>query len=164
MVADQSEVLVGLKISLAPQWHIYWKNAGESGYPTTLHWSFSQQEWRAGKLQFPAPYLYEYEGMTGYALKNNLFYSIPCLPRLAPPALTKGSHLEGRFDALICNESTCLPYELEFSLQFEKVQRTKNLLKKIFLFLRMLRVKSPSMHLKNCPLRQVLTGDMENSF
>ena len=24
-----------------------------------------------GELEFPSPYLYEYEGMTGYALENN---------------------------------------------------------------------------------------------
>ena len=119
-VADQSEVLVGLKISLAPDWHIYWENAGESGYPTTLHWSFSQQEWRAGKLQFPAPYLYEYEGMSGYALKNQ-FVLLNTL--IAPSNFDEISHLEGRFDALICNKSTCLPYEFEFSLQ---LPRSKN--------------------------------------
>ena len=127
-VAEQSEVLVGLEISLAPNWHIYWKNSGESGYPTTLNWSFSQEKWRAGPLQFPAPYLYEYEGLRGYALKNR-FVLLSTL--FAPPKLKELSILEGRFDALICNESTCLPYEFQFSLQLPRSEKQKLIEKNI---------------------------------
>ena len=127
-VAEKSEVLVGLEISLAPDWHIYWKNAGESGYSTTLKWSFSQEKWRADPLQFPAPYHYEYEGISGYALKNQ-FVLLNTL--FAPSKLEEVSKLEGRFDALICNESTCLPYEFQFSLQFPRSQKQELIKKNI---------------------------------
>ena len=69
-LADEQSIWVGFQIQLAPKWHIYWKNAGESGYPTTVGWEVPEG-WNAGTLQFPAPYLYEYEGITGYALENN---------------------------------------------------------------------------------------------
>ena len=72
-LAEEQSIWVGFQIQLAPGWHIYWKNAGESGYPTTVGWELSKG-WKAGTLQFPAPYLYEYEGMTGYALKIILLY------------------------------------------------------------------------------------------
>ena len=115
-VSPNAEIWVGLVVSLSPQWHIYWKNQGESGYPSTLRWKLPLG-WVADSLQFPAPYLYEYEGMTGYALEHNF----TLLARLvAPPSIEGQVEIEGTFDALICNESTCLPYEHSFSLNLEK--------------------------------------------
>ena len=106
VVSPNSELCVGLQISLAPDWHIYWKNAGGSGYPSTLKWKLPQ-DWKAEPLDFPAPYLYQYEGMTGYALENNFTLLVTLI---TPPQLKEQVSIQGFFEALICNESTCLPY------------------------------------------------------
>ena len=37
--AARQPVWLGLQISHAPDWHTYWKNAGDSGMPTELHWA-----------------------------------------------------------------------------------------------------------------------------
>ena len=110
------QIWIGLEISLAPDWHIYWKNAGVSGYPSTLRWDLPRG-WSASPMQFPAPYLYQYEGLSGYALKNNFIL----LVQLSMPETTeRNPKISGVFDALICNESTCLPYEFKFSLDLNE--------------------------------------------
>ena len=116
VVVHGGEVWVGLKISLKPDWHVYWKNSGESGYPTTIQWSLPEG-WMVGELEFPSPYLYEYEGMTGYALENNF----TLLAHLQAPDSFKDSigktvKVSGTFSALVCNEASCLPFERSFSL------------------------------------------------
>ena len=124
VVSPGGEVWVGLQISLVPNWHIYWKNAGEAGYPTTVQWTLPDG-WNAGELQFPAPYLYAYEGMTGFALENNF----TLLTRLKVPESFNSSErsaytVNGSFNALVCNDASCLPYEKSFSLKFELVEET----------------------------------------
>ena len=64
VVAPASQVALAVQIFLEPEWHIYWENSGDSGYPTTIEWSLPDG-WSIGELNFPAPYLYEYEGITG---------------------------------------------------------------------------------------------------
>ena len=46
--------IVGLYFKLEPGWHIYWKNAGDSGEPPHIHWTLPEGV-TAGAMQFPAP-------------------------------------------------------------------------------------------------------------
>lgn len=117
VVAPASQVALAVQIFLEPEWHIYWKNSGDSGYPTTIEWSLPDG-WSIGELNFPAPYLYEYEGITGYALANNF----TLLAELtAPSNLSIGESIDvsGTLDALVCNASSCLPYRYTFSLEIK---------------------------------------------
>jgi thiol:disulfide interchange protein DsbD len=46
-------VRVGVLFTLDPGWHIYWRNAGDSGKPTELTWRAGSAE--IGPTQWPAP-------------------------------------------------------------------------------------------------------------
>jgi thiol:disulfide interchange protein DsbD len=37
-------VRVGVLFRMDPGWHVYWRNAGDSGLPTRLDWNFEQAE------------------------------------------------------------------------------------------------------------------------
>ena len=52
------------KVKVESGWHMYWKNAGQSGYPTTIEWEADGVE--LGALQFPAPKAYEFLEMIIY--------------------------------------------------------------------------------------------------
>ncbi len=118
VISSKSEIRLGVSVSLAPGWHVYWKNAGDSGYPTNLEWEMPAG-WQVGEVQFPAPYLYEHEGMTGYALDSNFtLFASARVPEFSKVNIGKNYTLNGTFSALVCNESTCLPYEGEISLSF----------------------------------------------
>ncbi len=45
---------VGVAFDLAEHWHIYWKNPGATGLPTTLNWTLPEG-YELGKLHWPAP-------------------------------------------------------------------------------------------------------------
>src|SRR5580658_6688650 len=45
---------IGLYFKLEPGWHVYWKNAGDSGEPPHVQWTLPDGI-TAGPLQFPAP-------------------------------------------------------------------------------------------------------------
>ena len=45
-------LLVGLKLRMADQWHTYWKNPGDSGLPTRIHWQLPPG-WKAGEIRWP---------------------------------------------------------------------------------------------------------------
>jgi DsbC/DsbD-like thiol-disulfide interchange protein/cytochrome c biogenesis protein CcdA len=120
-LADEQSIWVGFQIQLAPEWHIYWRNAGASGYPSTVGWVLPKG-WKAGTLQFPAPYLYEYEGITGYALENN-FTLLTNLK--APLQVDESVDFEVTLDALVCNESSCLPYQKSFSFNLDQLTNSR---------------------------------------
>jgi thiol:disulfide interchange protein DsbD len=46
--------VVGLYFKLEPGWHVYWKNAGDSGEPPHIRWTLPDGV-TAGPIQFPAP-------------------------------------------------------------------------------------------------------------
>jgi thiol:disulfide interchange protein DsbD len=47
-------VTVALEQAIRPGWHTYWRNAGEAGAPTEIHWTLPAG-WRAGDIQWPYP-------------------------------------------------------------------------------------------------------------
>jgi thiol:disulfide interchange protein/DsbC/DsbD-like thiol-disulfide interchange protein len=52
---DSSEPLkIGILFTIVPEWHIYWKNSGESGKPTEIKWKLPPG-WSADELLWPVP-------------------------------------------------------------------------------------------------------------
>ena len=47
-----------IEVEVVPDWHMYWKNAGQSGYPTTIEWESEDAE--IGSLEFPTPKAYDF--------------------------------------------------------------------------------------------------------
>jgi thiol:disulfide interchange protein DsbD len=47
-------LLVGLRFDMQQQWHIYWRNPGDSGEPPRVRWKLPAG-FQAGAIQWPAP-------------------------------------------------------------------------------------------------------------
>ncbi len=60
LVADRAalvpggELTVALRLAIAPGWHTYWRNPGDSGLPTTIAWQLPAGI-TAGPIEWPAP-------------------------------------------------------------------------------------------------------------
>jgi len=52
--APGNEMWLGLKLEHAPHWHTYWKNAGDSGLPTSFSWTMLPGM-TAGSIDWPTP-------------------------------------------------------------------------------------------------------------
>ncbi|MFZ4540644.1 MAG: protein-disulfide reductase DsbD family protein [Rickettsiales bacterium] len=58
LVVDMSQAsrtgAAAVVFTMPPEWHIYWKNPGDSGLPTKLEWTLPQGV-TAGDIEWPAP-------------------------------------------------------------------------------------------------------------
>ena len=66
---------------IAPGWHIYWKNAGDAGAPTTVEFKLPDG-FKVDALKFPAPFRFEMPGPIisfGYEDEVMLFATVTCV-------------------------------------------------------------------------------------
>jgi thiol:disulfide interchange protein DsbD len=104
---------VGLHQRIAPGWHTYWTNPGDSGEPTIVDWVIPEG-WQAGPLVFPKPERVPVAPLMSYGYTEETVL----LTRLTAPAgLTAGAAvtLKARAAWLVC-EKICIPEEADVAL------------------------------------------------
>jgi thiol:disulfide interchange protein DsbD len=97
---------VALLLSMDPGWHVYWKNPGDSGLPTTLDWDLPPG-FTAGPIQWPVPERFVSEGLVTYGYSGKVILSTKLTPpeRLRTGTLLK---LQARAGWLACRVA-CTP-------------------------------------------------------
>lgn len=115
LIASHSSAKAGQTITLAwefnlsSHWHIYWKNAGDSGLPPEL----TAEQGSLGPLSFPTPQLISIPPLTNYGYQNTVTLTIPYT---VPDNLAAGEHtfaFSGNF--LYCND-ICMPGTVKLEL------------------------------------------------
>jgi thiol:disulfide interchange protein DsbD len=106
---------VGVKFTISPGWHIYWRNPGDSGLATDVKLSLPEG-FKAGELQFPVPSRFESPGpIINYGYENEVMLLI----RVTPPAgLSVGQKLtiSGKASWLVCDKDNCIPGDGDLSI------------------------------------------------
>jgi thiol:disulfide interchange protein/DsbC/DsbD-like thiol-disulfide interchange protein len=69
-------VMAGIRLTMAPGWHTYWRNAGDSGSPTTITWSLPQGI-TAGDVQWPVPEKLAESDLTTYIYTQEVVLLVP---------------------------------------------------------------------------------------
>ena len=103
----------GLRFTMEPHWHIYWKNSGDSGTPPALFWRLPEG-FAAGPLEWPYPKKLESPPLANYVYEGRVILPV----RLETPrTLRSGGSvvLRAKADWLICR-SECLPGSAELTL------------------------------------------------
>ena len=106
-------VWLGLEQRLAPHWHTYWLNPGDSGQATTIRWSLPEGA-QAGPILWPTPRRIDVGPITNHGYDNQaLLLTELTLPAQARP----GQRLTVQADVnwLVCREE-CIPQEATLSL------------------------------------------------
>jgi len=120
-VAPGAQVWVGLQLQHQPQWHTYWKNAGDSGLPTELTWTLPPGV-TAGEIAWPAPHKIPVGSLANYGYENTVLLPVPLTvsPDFKPqaPLAGGGASLDVRLKAawLVCKQE-CIPEEGSFTLK-----------------------------------------------
>jgi thiol:disulfide interchange protein DsbD len=107
--------VVGLYFKLEPGWHIYWKNAGDSGEPPHIHWTLPEGV-TAGPMQFSAPKRLPLGPLMDFGYEDEVLFPVKLH---VDPAVKDGrAVLNAKVDWLVCRER-CIPgkAELETTLQ-----------------------------------------------
>jgi thiol:disulfide interchange protein DsbD len=103
----------GLYFKLEPGWHVYWKNAGDSGEPPHIKWTIPKGI-TAEPLLFPAPHRLPLGPLMdfGYEVEVLFPFTLDVVKTVkAGPAV-----LHAKVDWLVCRE-VCIPGKAELEVQ-----------------------------------------------
>ncbi|MGJ7488782.1 protein-disulfide reductase DsbD family protein [Variovorax sp. ZT4R33] len=118
-VAPGATIWVGLQITHQPEWHTYWKNAGDSGLPTELTWTLPAGL-SAGDIAWPVPKKIPIGNLANYGYEHTVLLPVPVTvtPGFKPAAALVGAGgIDVRLKAswLVCRKE-CIPEEGQFAL------------------------------------------------
>jgi thiol:disulfide interchange protein DsbD len=99
----------GLYFKLEPGWHVYWKNAGDSGEPPRIKWTLPDGV-TAGPLQFPTPTRLPLGPLMDFGYENEVLF--PFWVKVSPDPRAGPVVLYARVDWLVCRE-VCIPGKAE---------------------------------------------------
>ncbi len=101
--------MAGIHLTMAPGWHTYWRNSGDSGAPTTITWSLPQGV-SAGEIQWPLPEKFAESDLTTYVYTQEVVLLVPLsLSTNLPPG---NLELKAKVSWLAC-EKLCIPGDAE---------------------------------------------------
>ncbi|MBK7999377.1 MAG: hypothetical protein IPK15_11865 [Verrucomicrobia bacterium] len=98
-------VWAGVLLQMAPKWHTYWENGGDSGAATKVDWTLPAGI-TAGEILWPVPEKYEAAGLITYVYHDEIVLLIPL--SVAPSATAGKADLSALASWLECSE-LCLP-------------------------------------------------------
>lgn len=118
-VAPGAPVWVGLQITHQPEWHTYWKNAGDSGLPTEMTWTLPPGV-STGEIAWPVPEKIAVGSLANYGYENTVLLPVPLeVSTLYKPPVALGAtpamDIQLKASWLVCRKE-CIPEEGTFSL------------------------------------------------
>lgn len=110
-------VWLGLEITHAPDWHTYWKNSGDSGMPTELHWTLPPGV-LAGDIAWPVPKKIPIAHLTNYGYEDTVLLAVPLIitPDYRPGSLDDSLDIGLQATWLVCRQE-CIPQDGSFSMK-----------------------------------------------
>jgi thiol:disulfide interchange protein DsbD len=119
-VTPGAPVWVGLQITHQPEWHTYWKNAGDSGLPTEMTWTLPAGV-STGEIAWPVPKKIPVGNLANYGYENTVLLPVPLevstlyKPPMALAGGTPAMDVKLKASWLVCRKE-CIPEEGEFTL------------------------------------------------
>jgi thiol:disulfide interchange protein DsbD len=108
-------IMAGVQLKMAPGWHTYWKNSGDSGAPTRIDWQLPDGI-TAGDIQWPVPEKFTMADLTTYIYHDEVLLTVPLT--LASDLKTGLVELKAKVSWLEC-ERVCLPGKAEVKTTLE---------------------------------------------
>jgi DsbC/DsbD-like thiol-disulfide interchange protein len=113
---------LGVVFKIKPGWHIYWKNPGDSGLPTSIKFAVPD-EFRVGMLQWPVPArFYRPGGITDYGYAESVLISarVKTPTNILPGSLVP---IQAKISWLSC-ERVCIPGQANLVIKLPISQLT----------------------------------------
>lgn len=97
----------GLYFKLAPGWHVYWINAGDSGEPPVMHWTLPAGV-TAEAIQFPTPKRLPLGPLMDFGYENQVLFPVPMHVAANFKPAGQQASLGGQVNWLVCKD-VCIP-------------------------------------------------------
>jgi len=112
-IAPGAILTVALRLQMEDHWHVYWKNPGDAGMPTSIAWTLPPG-YVAGPIQWPAPQRIGTGPLTSYGYEREVALLTDIrVPKNARPGTQVP--LRAKADWLVCRE-ICIPATAAFEL------------------------------------------------
>jgi thiol:disulfide interchange protein DsbD len=111
--------VAGLYFKLEPGWHIYWKNAGDSGQPPHIQWTLPGGV-VAGPMQFPAPKRLPLGPLMDFGYENEVLF--PLKFQVAGTVKDGPALLDAKVDWLVCRE-VCITGKAELKMTLQLLSK-----------------------------------------
>jgi thiol:disulfide interchange protein DsbD len=114
-VAPGETMRVGVLLTIAPGWHVYWRNSGDAGLATSVTWRLDKG-WSPGELRWPLPERFaDSAGQVttfGYAQEVLLW-----APLKVADSVTAGQKatVAMKVQWLVCDKDRCVPGQAELT-------------------------------------------------
>ena len=105
---DGQELPLGLHFRLRPGWKVYWRNAGDAGYPPKVEWT--GENFASARMAWPLPHRFEVLGLQSFGYADEVIY--PITLTVAQPG--RPLALAAEVDFLTCAE-ICVPLRVSLS-------------------------------------------------
>ena len=121
-VAPGVPFTAAVRLQVPPGWHVYWRNPGDSGQATRLHWELPAGL-SAGPIQWPTPRLHQQGPLVDYVLAGDVWLLVELSPARA---LGEARSLRLSVDAdwLVCQDE-CIPEKAALQLVVPLGERPK---------------------------------------
>lgn len=128
LIADTAAVVagvpfkVGVRVTLDPNWHVYWKFPGDAGSPTQVRWTLPSG-FTVGELKYPIPHEFdEPGGITVYGYEDEVLLTAT----ITPPKNFSAKDVEVKASAewLVC-EKVCIPGKASVHLRLPVMEHAK---------------------------------------
>ncbi|EUK18315.1 protein-disulfide reductase DsbD family protein [Commensalibacter papalotli (ex Servin-Garciduenas et al. 2014)] len=115
----RKELLLGLRIKLAPGWHTYWINPGDAGEPASVSAQINNSGAQEGKIMWPSPEQLTENGLMSYIYKGDVI--LPFKVLVPDDQIGKDLNFKVKARWLVCAD-VCIPEEGEFVFDLPKGQ------------------------------------------
>jgi thiol:disulfide interchange protein DsbD len=116
-------VLAGVRLTMAPRWHTYWRNGGDVGFPTKIAWELPPGV-TAGEIQWPVPGKYFANSLTSYEYARETVLLVPL--KLAPSAPSGSHELTAKVSWLECETGgSCVPAKSTVTVKLQVATEAK---------------------------------------
>ena len=110
----------GLYFKLEPGWHVYWKNAGDSGEPPRIQWTLPAGI-AASDFKFPAPRRLPLGPLMDFGYENEVLF--PFTVQVSAAAKPGPAVLHSKVNWLVCRD-VCIPGNAELDQKLNVIAGT----------------------------------------
>ena len=102
---------IGILVELEKGWHLYWRNSGDTGMPTTVEFDLPEGITVSG-IQWAVPKVFEFDGLASFGYEKQ----VPLLTELIIPENYQSNSVSvtAKLKSLICKD-VCIPFNTTIS-------------------------------------------------